>query len=389
LKINVPWLIRDAAKSLYSSYKSINDMSKALKMHELYIENKDVISKKNNQKELFRNQYKYAYEKQADSLKIEQKRKDDVALKDAAISKKDAENKNLIIITGFITLILLVVITIISVNRLRSTKRQKIIIEQQKQIVEDKNNDILDSIQYAKRLQDAILPSEKHVKYFLPKSFIFYFPKDIVAGDFYWVENLGDWTFFASADCTGHGVPGAMVSVVCSNALTKSLLEEKIVEPAEILNRSRELVIQRFMKSEKQIMDGMDISLCAYNKSTGEINWAGANNPLWIIRKGSKEIEVLKADSQPIGDFNFNTPFTNHILKLSEGDQLYLFTDGFVDQFGGENGKKYKSANFKKFLLSISDKSMVQQKQLLSNEFYSWKGDLEQIDDVCVMGVKI
>ena len=203
------------------------------------------------------------------------------------------------------------------------------------------------------------------------------------------MENLNGWTYFAAADCTGHGVPGAMVSVVCSNALTKSVMEENIVEPAAVLNRTRALVIAHFGRSDNEIKDGMDISLCAYHSATGKVKWAGAHNPLWIKRAGSQEIEVIKADSQPIGRYIVNEPFTAHSLQLIKGDSMYLFTDGFSDQFGGEKSKKYKAANFKRFLLTIQDKDMETQHQLISKEFDRWKGDLEQIDDVCVMGVRV
>ncbi len=195
--------------------------------------------------------------------------------------------------------------------------------------------------------------------------------------------------YFAAADCTGHGVPGAMVSVVCSNVLTKALIEESRTKPAEILNRARELVIERFGRSENEINDGMDISLCAYNQQTGQLQWAGANNPLWIIRAGSEVIEEVKADRQPIGRYSFKSPFKNHEIQLKSGDSLYIFSDGYTDQFGGVKGKKYKTSKFKHFLLSIADKEMDTQRNLLNEEFENWQGTFEQIDDVCVMGVKV
>ena len=203
------------------------------------------------------------------------------------------------------------------------------------------------------------------------------------------METVKDCIYFAAADCTGHGVPGAMVSVVCSNALSKAVVEENKSTPAEILNRTRELVIEHLGRSDKQIKDGMDISLCAYHPSTGKVKWAGANNPLWIIRKGNKEIEVIKADSQPIGRYVTNEPFTSHEIQLDKGDSMYLFSDGYSDQFGGEQGKKYKTANFKRFLLTIQDKDMDTQRTLLSKEFNRWKRNFEQVDDVCVMGVRV
>ena len=256
-------------------------------------------------------------------------------------------------------------------------------------LISQKNKDITDSINYAKRLQNAILPSLDYVNKLLPNSFIYFHPKSIVSGDFYWVESFDHKVFFAVADCTGHGVPGAMVSVICSNVLSKALLEEKITQPEKILNRARELVVERFAKSGDDIHDGMDISLCCYNEKSGLLEWSGANNPLWIIRNNNMLLEELVPDKQPIGMYSNKRLFTNHKIKLNKGDQIFLFSDGFADQFGGKSSKKYKSANFKKFLLSIFEKPMDQQKKLLSKEFDSWKGDLEQIDDVCVMGVRI
>ena len=203
------------------------------------------------------------------------------------------------------------------------------------------------------------------------------------------METHKGWIYFAAADCTGHGVPGAMVSVVCSNVLSKALIEESRTKPAEILNRARELVIERFGRSENEIKDGMDISLCAYNQQSGQLQWAGANNPLWIIRAGSEVIEEIKADRQPIGRFSFKTPFNNHEIQLNKGDSLYIFTDGFCDQFGGKKGKKYKVENFKSFLLSIQNRDMDNQCSMLNEEFEIWQGAFEQLDDVCLMGVKI
>ncbi len=252
-----------------------------------------------------------------------------------------------------------------------------------------KNRDITDSIQYAKRIQTAILPTKKLIKETLPESFILYLPKDIVAGDFYWMEKNKNGVFFAAADCTGHGVPGAMVSVVCNSALNRSVREFQLTNPADILNKTREFVIETFEKSEANIKDGMDIALCNLKEEAGswKLQYAGANNPLWIIR--NNELIETKGDKQPIGKFMKNQPFTNHTLNLQKGDIIYLLTDGFPDQFGGEKGKKYKYKPLKDKLLSISSLPLEEQKQMLYKEFIEWKGDLEQIDDICLMGVKV
>lgn len=262
-------------------------------------------------------------------------------------------------------------------------------ISLQKMLIEEQHKDILGSIIYAKRLQEAILPQKAAFKKYFSESFIFYMPKDVVAGDFYWMEKVNDVLYFAAADCTGHGVPGAMVSFVCSNALSKALIEEQVTDVGKLLDRTRELVIDRFGKSDQEIKDGMDISLCALHLKTNELQWAGANNPLWIVRKNAEEIEEIKADKQPIGSFSMASPFSSHHIQLAQGDSIFIFTDGFPDQFGGDNGKKYKSKSFKTFLISIRHQTMEEQLASISVEFENWRGDFEQIDDVCVIGVRI
>ena len=277
-------------------------------------------------------------------------------------------------------------------NRLRVTRKQKAVIEEQKEEVElahneleEKNKEITDSIQYAKRIQNAILPQAMVVKKYLQESFILYKPKDIVAGDFYWLEPSKNKVLFAAADCTGHGVPGAMVSVVCNNGLNRSVREYGLTDPGEILNKTREIVVKEFEKSEEEVKDGMDIALCSIEGNT--LEYAGAHNPLWIIRNG--ELLETKANKQPIGQFDNPEPYTTHTLELQKGDSIYIFSDGYVDQFGGEKGKKLKTANFKKLLLSIQKENMSTQKHLIDEAFENWKGNLEQLDDVCVIGVRV
>ncbi|HET6245943.1 MAG: SpoIIE family protein phosphatase [Bacteroidetes bacterium] len=285
----------------------------------------------------------------------------------------------------YFTMFLLFTIAGVSFNQYRIKKKSAIELTKSNKIIEEKNRDILASIHYAKYLQEAILPPNKLVKEYLQESFIMYKPKDIVAGDFYWVEKCDKNIYFAAADCTGHGVPGAMVSVVCSNALNRTMKEYGLTDPGKILDKVREIVISTFERSEREVKDGMDISLCALQGN--KLHWAGANNPLWISRNNA--IIEIKADKQPIGKYAVNKMFTTHSIELQKNDSLYIFTDGFADQFGGEHGKKFKSANFKKLLLSIQNKSMQEQNEILNSTFEKWKGILEQVDDVCVIGVKV
>lgn len=258
-------------------------------------------------------------------------------------------------------------------------------IEIQRNEIEEQKKEIIDSITYAKRIQNAILPPLKVVKEYLQESFILYKPKDIVAGDFYWLEHKEEKVLFAAADCTGHGVPGAMVSVVCNNALNRSVREHGLTDPGKILNKTREIVVQEFEKSDEEIKDGMDIALCSLEGN--KLKYAGANNPLWIIR--NNEIIETSANKQPIGQFDNPEPYTTHIFELQKGDSVYIFSDGYVDQFGGEQGKKFKTKAFRELLLSIQEKTMEEQRTIIDKAFEAWKGDIQQVDDVCVIGVKI
>ena len=271
---------------------------------------------------------------------------------------------------------------------------QKSEVENQKHMVEEKQKEIIDSISYAKRLQEAILPPIDFLSKHLENYFILYKPKDIVAGDFYWAENIklkttqeNDLFFIAAADSTGHGVPGAMVSVVCSNALNRSVKEFNLTDTGKILDKTRQLVIETFEKSNSDVKDGMDISLLCIDKSENKLYWSGANNPLWIIKQ-NKLIEI-KPNKQPIGKSENPKPFITHELEYSSETTFYLFTDGFADQFGGPKGKKFMYKQFENLLLSIAKKPMHEQKSILNDAFINWKNDLEQVDDVCVIGIKI
>ncbi|MCW8940752.1 MAG: SpoIIE family protein phosphatase, partial [Flavobacteriales bacterium] len=298
-------------------------------------------------------------------------------------------------------IVIIVFVIIIFIRAKKLTNK----IKTQKLLLEVKSKEVTDSIKYAKRIQSAILPSIKTIKEHLQDSFILYKPKDIVAGDFYWLENKNNTVLFAAADCTGHGVPGAMVSVICNNGLNRSVREYGLTNPSEILNKTREIVISEFEKSEEDVRDGMDIALCSIkykiesekSQTTAILQYAGANNPLWIIRpinnsehqKLNFELIDIRPDKQPIGKHFKNLPFTSHTIELQKGDSIYIFSDGYADQFGGPKGKKFMYKPLKNLLLSIQDKNMNEQKEILEQRFNDWKGDLEQVDDVCMIGVRI
>jgi serine phosphatase RsbU (regulator of sigma subunit) len=366
-----------------------------------------------------------AYQIEQEKLKAEL---DAADLREKNKTAQLKEQKNYIIFGGSFGVILIVLVVLVirsnmkrkKVNNKLNYKNQEILnknerIEEQSNQLKLKNEEILDSISYAKRIQQAILPPLKLVRSFLNDSFVLYLPKDIVAGDFYWMEPLDDKIIFAAADCTGHGVPGAMVSVICNNGLNRSVREFGLTKPSEILDKTREIVIQEFEKSEDDVNDGMDISLVSMEVSNDEktiVEYAGANNPLWIIRKGEFEESLIgpkdklysdsantyslleiKADKEPIGKYASKTPYSNREFSLSKGDTIYLFSDGYVDQFGKSTGherdKKFKARNFRDLLFDIQQESLNRQKELLLESFNTWKGGLEQVDDVCIVGVKL
>ena len=311
-----------------------------------------------------------------------------------------AKEANLIYALGFIMLSLLVTIIVFwrnnrqkkKYNEQLETKNSEIEkvnseIEEARVDLERKNKEVTDSINYAKRIQAAILPSEKTLETHLNAAFVLYLPKDIVAGDFYWTEHVADTILFAVADCTGHGVPGAMVSVICHNALNSCINQLGLTDPGEILDETTKLVLKQFEKSEQEVRDGMDIALCSFNVKTRELKFSGANTPLWVVR--NEEVLKYKATRQPVGNHTTRVNFDTHVIPVQKGDWLYMSSDGFSDQFGGDRGKKFFNKRFRELLLSISKKSVKEQSNHLKTTFEGWKQDYEQVDDVCVMGARV
>jgi PAS domain S-box-containing protein len=262
------------------------------------------------------------------------------------------------------------------------TERKKAALE-----IEQKNKDITDSINYAKKIQQAILPSDEQFHSLFPDSFILYKPKDIVAGDFYWMQEIENTVFIAAADCTGHGVPGAMVSVVCSNALNRAVKEFHLSDTGKILDKVTDLIIETFEKSATDVKDGMDISLLAINIKTKQIHWSGAYNVLWYFQ--NNKLHEITADKQPIGKSDYRKSFKTHKIMYQPNTTFYLFTDGYADQFGGLKGKKFKYKQLEEKLQTIYNKKLEEQKEFLNTAFEIWKGELEQVDDVTILGIRI
>lgn len=303
----------------------------------------------------------------------------------------------------------------------QKTKLEAVIQDRTKEIQSQadelsiKNKEVTDSILYSKRIQRSILPGKEKVDQILKDYFIFYQPKDIVSGDFYWVEvhpKNPNQVFFAAADCTGHGVPGAMVSLIGTRALTSSLKESSLFRTNEILDNTNEIMIEAFTDSEtgKVIKDGMDIALCSlnYDNDLVDFQFSGAQNPAWIVRHVSEgdlvvdsavieashsfedlRLFEIKGTKQPIGYFEHKIDFELHEAKLKKGDRIYIFTDGYADQFGGEKGKKFKYKSLKQIILEAQELSLPGQKEILFKTYVDWKRDLEQVDDICLIGVEV
>lgn len=291
----------------------------------------------------------------------------------------------------------------------KSLKQHKDEIFLQKTIVEEKKKEITDSIYYAQRIQKSLLPSIKSFDDILKDNFILFKPKDIVSGDFYWFQKIGqDKVLFTVVDCTGHGVPGALMSVIGINQLNKIVHENKIIQPNTILQELdfATRATLRQANNEDNANDGMEMSICLLDTTSKTLHYSGAFNPLWIVSSQSNTtlekyktpalpntntaLYEIPADKKSIaGMYKFHHQFTLHTVQLQKGDCIYLFSDGFADQFGGKDGKKFKKQQLKEKLVSVHTKNMLQQQDELNTVFESWKGNFEQIDDVCLMGIKI
>jgi serine phosphatase RsbU (regulator of sigma subunit)/HAMP domain-containing protein len=276
------------------------------------------------------------------------------------------------------------------VERTEQVVKQKEEIQEKTKELETLFKQVTDSIHYAKRIQEAILPPLSLVKSILPESFILYKPKDIVSGDFYWIDKKNDWSYFAAVDCTGHGVPGAFMSIVGYNLLKDILNNSNAITPAAIMDKMNDGVANTLHSgsSDNQTKDGMDMTLCALNYKTLELQFAGAFNPLYIVR--NNELLQFKADKFPIGMFiGEKQHFTNNCIQLQNGDHVYIFSDGYADQFGGPKGKKYMAGNFRELLKEMSKLPIENQSINLNQTIEEWRGNLEQVDDILVIGIKV
>lgn len=380
--------------SLFHFYRAKNDYKNAVNYLIDFQVLKDSLDNRKARANIGEQALKYEFQKQQEQDKLEQQQKDFES--QDKLKKQKLFNYAMLVVVVFVGLMLFMAYRNIKQRKeaFKEISLQKEEVEKQKAIVETKNKEIHDSINYAKRLQEAILPNNTYIQSHFNDSFIFYKPKDIVAGDFYFFEKHNDQLIIAAGDCTGHGVPGALVSVVCSNALTRSVKEFGLTEPGKILDKTRELVVETFERSQSDVKDGMDISLISVRSNKGKISdddtitisWAGANNPLWYI--DNKELKEIKPHKQPIGKTDNPTQFPTHEITLRKGDTIYLITDGFADQFGGPKGKKFKYKHLQELILENSNISLDKQLSTIDESFTNWKGNLEQVDDVTLIALR-
>ena len=375
--------LKTSYQGLHQCYLKKNDYVKAHDYLTLYYTIKDSIYNSENSSQINEMLAKFDTNKKEQEIQLLQK--------DQEINK--FWKNSLIVGCVFILLVALLLY-----NRNKVKQKANVLLSQQKMEIEYKNTElgmknkeITDSIKYAKHLQLAILPPDSQVKKLLPDSFILYKPKDIVSGDFYWIEEWGTQVLVAAADCTGHGVPGAFMSIVGNNLLQQAVFNYGLSKPFLILNNVNKNISRMLHQSEETatVKDGMDIALISIDKSKSTIEYAGAFNPLWIVRQG--ELIEIKGDKHPVGAFLNEElkQFTPHEMHYQKGDMLYIFTDGYADQFGGPKGKKFKYKQLQELILSNSNKSTAEQKSILLSSVENWQGRLEQIDDILIIGIRL
>ncbi|MBN8691977.1 MAG: SpoIIE family protein phosphatase [Bacteroidetes bacterium] len=387
-------------KALGDVYYELKKYIKSAEFYNTAFFLKDSVNKLRTVEKLSEMEVKYETGKKEDELKR--------LSAEQEISTLKVKQSRTLTFISIISVIVFLIIAGVLFKQNKNKKQANALLQKQNDEITHQKKEITDSINYAKRIQLSILPPDKMVKRLLPDAFIFYKPKDVVSGDFYWVEEKNNLVMFAAVDCTGHGVPGAMMSVVGMSLLNRAVNEKDLTKPSDILQHLDMGVTDTLRQNQEDnaVKDGMDLSLCTYNAQTKELQFAGAFNNLWIVRKNfssshkitsDKEIFFedslleIKADKFPIGS-NIDgvaDNYTNHKIQLQKSDYIYLYSDGFADQFGRPKGKKFKYNALKKLLISIHDLSPAQQHEAIKTAYENWKGNLEQIDDILVIGVRV
>ena len=406
-------------------YAATGNYKEAFEHHQLFKALNDSVFNEGNLKRVAELEYSYKYEKEKQALELQQQKKD--------VIQAAAKRQQAIIMFLFIGAFILVSLLAVYVYHSYRIKRQSnLVLIQQKHEIEVKNEDLVllnkeisaqreeisaqrdeieaqrdlvvlqkdhiqaqkekitDSIDYARHIQQALLPSRVYATNNLGEHFILFKPKDIVSGDFYWSTRVNEYLIVTVADCTGHGVPGAFMSMLGISFLNEIVGKREVVKASEILDLLRKSVIdalqQKWQTGEQK--DGMDMALIVINTKNAHLQYAGAHSPLYIVT-ADKELKVIKPNNQTVAISSEMKPFTNHEIGLNQGDCIYLATDGYHDQFGGPNNKKFKGKQLKELLVSMAGRPMVEQYEVLNSTFESWRGDREQIDDVTILGLRV
>lgn len=396
--------IRKNSQALSDIYEKLGAYKQSLNYYKTYSALKDSL----NEQEITQLEMQYEFDKKQHKLEFEKKQKETELEKQKILTHA--------FIIGFVLMLLIAFLIYKNYKRKKETNRQLALqneeikqkneeIQAQRDEIEEQRNTataqrdkiakqnelITDSINYASKIQNAVLPQESYIDEVLPEYFILFQPRDIVSGDFYWISQHEDKVVIAAADCTGHGVPGAFMSMMGVSLLNEIITNNNLTQPDLILNQLREYVIESLHQNERdnRPKDGMDIALCIMDKQKTRLQFSGAHNPLYIIR--NNELMELPGDRMPIGIQLKKTDqsFTLHQMDLKPGDSLYMFSDGYTDQLGGKKREKFKKKKFKELLLSLQDHSMEAQKQVLKQKFDEWRGHNQQIDDILVMGVRV
>jgi len=378
-----------ACGCLNLAYEKSNDIKNAYKYYKESIKIRDSIYNKKNTEKFLHQELSFEFEKKENQLKNEQEKKN-------IVHQNEKKRQTIIIYSITVILILIGIFSFYVFKNYLAKKKANIelenkneLINAQKHVIEEKHKEITDSINYAERIQRSFLATKNLLDENLRDYFVFFQPKDVVSGDFYWASKLNNGQFaLATADSTGHGVPGAIMSLLNITSLEKAI--ERHDNPADILNQTRITIIERLKKdgSKEGGKDGMDCSLISFDFKNNKFTYAAANNPVWLVR--GKEILEFAPDKMPVGKHDKDSiSFTQHTIDVRKEDMVYAITDGMPDQFGGPKGKKFMYKQLKELFISISHLPVNEQKENIANTLTVWKGDLEQVDDICIIGVRV
>lgn len=396
---------KENLKNAYNTLTTLDSIKRnfkgAYENHKIYILYSDSIDNEETRKKTIQAQMTYDFEiKEAVADAVHKKELE----KQQALAEEKSRKQRIVILFVFCGLLLVLIFAGLIFRSLRITKSQKQIIEIQKEkvdvqneeitkqklLVDTKNHEISSSISYAKRIQRSFLTAQSIITRHFPEHFILYKPKDIVSGDFYWMHQKGDYSYFCVADCTGHGIPGAFMSLIGMGVLNEIVYSKNIVDTKDILNELRRIVILAVNPEDalEKGQDGMDLVYLRFHLPSKELQYSAANNSFYVFRKG--ELLEFKPDKMPVGSYGeYEKPFTQHTIQLEEADIIYAITDGYADQFGGLKGKRLQYKELEHTLLSNANLPMQAQSEILNTKLQDWQGDYEQVDDITIIGIKI